>query len=428
MIDLTGKRILILGGTSASFDIVKEAQRLGVYVVVADNNDTGVSKEIANKAYKISTTDKENLRKLIVTEDIDGVFCGPSEFNILNSLKLSEYSSLPFYINEMQWNTCSNKQSFKDLCRKFDVPVIPEFHFSKEITNEEMAKVNFPVIVKPVDGSSSRGITICWNKEELLSAIEYALKNSESGHFLVEKYITNDHGFGCRYIANEGKIYLTATNDRYTVDDKDGKAKISSVAIFPSKYIDKYIDEINSKVIKMFESIGIKQGSFFMQALVDEDDQIYFHEMGLRLSGGLVYKMFEETCGFSDLEMMLRFQLGEKFSYNEELELINPYFNGKFTGSLNIPLNVGTINKIEGLNLIHNNPNVLDFVQYYVPGDTITQENIGTLAQLFARIKIIAESREHFSEIVNQIQNDLKITDIMNKDLIYRYFDIERMK
>ena len=55
--DMIGKKLLILGGTS-SVDIVKQAKRMGVYVVVADIEETDSGKEIADEAVFMNTVDQ----------------------------------------------------------------------------------------------------------------------------------------------------------------------------------------------------------------------------------------------------------------------------------------------------------------------------------------------------------------------------------
>ena len=45
-------------------------------------------KRISPMKHIISTTDMDGLMHLIRDKSIDGVFCGPSEFNILNTIKL----------------------------------------------------------------------------------------------------------------------------------------------------------------------------------------------------------------------------------------------------------------------------------------------------------------------------------------------------
>lgn len=423
-----GKRLLVLGGTSAK-DIVAQAKRMGVYTIVADLEETNVSKKISDEGVIISTTDTNALVELIKEKHIDGVFSGPSEFNIQQVMKVCHAAGLPFYATKEQWDICQNKATFKDWCRMYNVPVVPEYQVSAEMRPEELTKVKYPVVVKPVDACSSKGLSICANEEQLRKAIPYAISESETGRFIVEKCITSDYGFGCRYIANNGEIYLSAVCDRYTVDEFDGKAHISAAAIFPSKKTTTFIKDVNPCCISMFKAIGLANGTFFMQALVDQEDgQIYFHEMGLRLSGGLIYSMLEASCGYNDVQMMIRFALGGPMATDEDVAKIDPYMHGNFVGSLTIPLKVGTIGHIEGVEEVRSNPKVTSLVQYYQEGDHIGPEIIGTLMQHFCRVKMMTNSIEEYYNLISWIQSTIRIKDTEGKDMVYRYFDSNRIR
>ena len=426
--DVSNKRLLVLGGTSAK-DIVLQAKRLGVYTIVADLDETNVSKKISDEAVLISTTDTDALVKLIKEKRIDGVFSGPSEFNIQQVMKVCHAAGLPFYATKKQWDICQDKASFKELCRRFNVPVVPEYKLSPEILTEELSRVKFPVVVKPVDACSSKGLSVCFDESQLRKAIPLAISASETGRFIVEKCITSDYGFGCRYIANKGDIRLSAVCDRYTVDEFDGKAHISAAAIFPSKKTKAFIQDVNQRIIAMFKSIGLANGTFFMQALVDqEDDQIYFHEMGLRLSGGLIYSMLEASCGYNDVQMMIRYALGGPMATLEDIKKIDPGMNGHLMGSITIPMKVGKIAVIEGVDVVREQKQVVGINQYYQIGDEIKESYIGTLSQHFCRVKIMTDSLEEYRNMITFIQQTIKVEDAQGNDLVYRRFDLGRLK
>lgn len=419
---------MVLGGTSAK-DIVTQAHRMGVYTIVADLDETNASKKISDEAVLISTTDTDALVNLIKKKRINGVFSGPSEFNIQQVMKVCNVAGLPFYATKEQWDICQNKASFKDLCNKFNVPVIPEYKVSPNLLPEELVRVKYPVVVKPVDACSSKGLSICSNETQLRQAIPYALSASEIGRYIVEKCITSDYGFGCRYIANNGDIYLSAACDRYTVDEFDGKAHISAAAIFPSKKTEEFIRDINPRIIEMFKSTGLANGTFFMQALVDQEDgNIYFHEMGLRLSGGLIYSMLEASCGYNDVQMMIRYSLGGPMATIKEIAQIDPYMHRHYVGSLTIPLREGTIGQIKGIEEVRSNPQITSIVQYYQENDTIESEVIGTLMQHFCRVKMMTSSIEEYHQLINWIQDRIRVIDIEGNDMVYRRFDVNRLK
>ena len=74
--DIKGKKLLILGGIALSCEIIKQAQKQGVIVLVTDYLEGSPGKKIADKSFMISTTDVEAVVRLIQKEKIDGVLTG----------------------------------------------------------------------------------------------------------------------------------------------------------------------------------------------------------------------------------------------------------------------------------------------------------------------------------------------------------------
>ena len=425
--NLKGKKLLVLGGTQASLDLVEMAKAEGAYTVVADYLETGVAKEIADETVRVSTSDIDSLLALIKARGIDGVFCGPSEFQLLNVMSLCELSGLPFYATRAQWDRCGDKLAFKEMCREYGVPCVPEYHVTGEFLAEDLAKIIYPVMVKPTDGCSSRGISVCHNHDELKKAYAYALEFSDKKKVIVEKYIISDQAVIVRYVAYQGEIHLLLVNSRYVVDSQEGTAYITAFARFPAKCTDEYIEQIDGNVRAMMKGLGLENGAFFLQALVDRDDnKIYFHEMGLRISGGFIFKMVEPLTGVNDMKMLMRYALGEDMACDGEIAKIDPYLGGKTFYSLAVPLKTGVIGSISGLQSIAEKIPTLKITQYYQVGDTITGDMMGTLSQHFGRFKFVEESDAKALDTLQYIQSELKISDADGNDMIYKRFDIKR--
>lgn len=77
------------------------------------------------------------------------------------------------------------------LCQQFDVPSVPGYEIHEEFDQADLSGIQYPVIVKPVDGSSSKGISVCENEQELRKAHPVALAFSKAKRVLVERFIDN---------------------------------------------------------------------------------------------------------------------------------------------------------------------------------------------------------------------------------------------
>lgn len=421
------KKILILGGTYASYDVVKTAKEMGIYTIVADYFEHGLAKDIADESVLISTTDVRGLSSLISTRKIDGVFCGPSEFNIRNMIRLAESTGLPCYTSMSLWNECANKKRFTAYCREYGIDTPDEYHVYPDMPADELEKIEYPIIIKPVDGSSSVGITVCYNKQDVMSAYHKAKGASTSGTVIAEKYIDNGGEiFGARYFVQDGNAFPYLLIDTYIVDPENKSSLISAFTITPSKYKDRFLSDLDMKVRSMIKGLGIKNGTVFFQALPYQG-KIYFHEMGYRLSGGMIFKLTEPLMGINDMKMMIRNALGGDCVSPNELKKIDLNCNGKCGAQLMIPLNAGILGRIEGLTESMAQPNVIDFLQYHFPNDVIKKEYIGTLQQHFGRFTIIADNEAKVLECVAILQEKLTVYDQNSRVLNTIHFNKNRI-
>ena len=425
-----GKRLLVLGGTSASLDIVKQSKEMGVFTLVTDEapKETRVAKQLADDYAMVSTTDHDALAALIKEKNIDGVSCGPSEFNIRNMIALCEKIGMQCYTDTATWNRCANKDEFTAACRAFGVDVPEEYEVTADMTDEALDALDYPIIIKPVDGCSSIGISVCRDKSEVKSAYEKAMAASKCKRIIAEKYIENGGElFGARYFIRDGEAFPYLLIDTYVADPIHRTSLISAYTQTPSKYSDYYLANMDANVRRMIKGMGIKNGTLFFQALPYKG-KIYFHEMGYRLSGGMIFKLTEPLMGINDMKMMIRLALGGESITDGEIAKIDLRCGGRFGAQLTVPLNAGTVAKIQGLEESKAIPEVTDFIQYYEPGHTVEPEYIGSLRQHFGRFTIIADGEKELVGAVNAIQSKLRVYDESGEQMNTLQFDVSRMK
>ena len=426
MENLKGKRLIILGGTSASYDLVRNAKEMGIYTIVTDPNETGVSKEIADETAFVSTADIDGIVALAKEKGADGIFCGPSEFNLRNVIAASAKAGLPCYTTMDVWDKCANKDVFKSYCREYGVDCTPEYDITLDTPMSELEKIAYPIIIKPVDGCSSAGISVCKSSGDVHDALEKAYAASKSKKIIAEKYIENGGElFSVRYMLRDGEAYPYFMMDTYVADPIHRTSLISGYTHAPSKYASYYMEHMDADVRRMLKGMGLRNGTAFIQSLPC-DGKIYFHEMGYRLSGGMIFKLTEPLTGVHDMKMMLRYAVGEGSIREDEAAKIDLSCHGRIGGQLMMPLDVGTIGRIEGTEKIKDHPAVVDYLQYYKVGDTVEQRVIGTLGQHFGRITFIVDSHEEELEIIRYFQDSIRVYDTNGRRMNNLQFDVSR--
>ena len=81
MKEFSGKKLLILGGTTLSINIVETAKNMGIYTIVMDMSPDSPTKKVADKAYDISTANVDDVVSIAKQEQVDGIFTSYEDFN-----------------------------------------------------------------------------------------------------------------------------------------------------------------------------------------------------------------------------------------------------------------------------------------------------------------------------------------------------------
>lgn len=422
--DLTGKKLLVLGGVAMICELVRDAQSRGAYVIVADYYEDSPAKKIADEAWLESTVDTEKLAARCEKAGVDGVISAFDDFNVICSQKLSERIGKPFYATGAQVETTMDKVNFKKLCRDSGVPSTPEFELDKELSRQCLDKIQYPVIIKPVDSSGARGITICQNEEELIAAHADAMKMSKKGNVILEKYLVGDE-IGVNYILQDGDIRVSVLHDRY-MQKGDGKHVCLPVAyVYPSKYTQHYLDTENQLVIDMFKSIGMANGTLFLQGCVD-NGTCYFYEMGYRLNGAKQYQILNELCGFNPMQMIINYSLTGKMDEQSIAHKVNPLLP-KTCCTLSVLARPGHIGRYIGLDEISKFDEIVAITQWYHDGDTIAPEALGTQKQIAVRITLEAENTEKLAQAINRVYSVLDVVDDKGESMLLEQFDTARL-
>ena len=181
------EKLLMLGTSYGTLDMLAYAKSRGVYTIVTDYlpPEQSPGKQVSDEYWMINTGDVDALEAKCREEGVTGVICGISEFNLEMCMELCRRLGKPCYCTPEAWHYSRDKVDFKELCRKLGAPLPTDYYVSEALTDEELDKVVFPVVVKPVDLSCNRGISYCNNKDELREAYKLARSMSKSDKIVV---------------------------------------------------------------------------------------------------------------------------------------------------------------------------------------------------------------------------------------------------
>lgn len=418
-----GKKFLVLGSSTGSVEMVNYAKSEGAYVIVTDylTPEKSDAKRYADQQEMISTIDVQALCDFAKKENIDGVFCGVSETNLLSVRKIATSLGLPCYFTDEQWELCQNKEKFKKLCQQFGVPTPKDYSFAISNGKIDMQKIEFPVIVKPVDSCAGKGITICYDEKQLTDAYQYALSCSESKTVLIEEYVVGDE-FSVTYTIKDSRVSVSCSKDKLFTEDYSPVFSQFDAFIMPSRFLGKYMAEVHENVEKLFKNIGTEYASVTLQGVV-KNGEFKFFEMCYRINGGSDYRHIEKENGINYLHMMVDYALTGRAD-DFDLSKDNPFFSKCFITFI-VYAHGGVIGKLEGLEEVQHLPGVISAEWLRDVGDEIVDNK--TLMQRVFRAYIASNDIESIKNTIKEIQKTLKVQDVFGNDMRYKPFNVERL-
>ena len=422
--EFEGKKLLILGGNPETTPLVEIANSMGIKTIVTSGRSTDAAKKAAWKAFDIDGMDVEGLIELAKQEKVDGVLVGVADILVPSYCKVCNALGLPCYATEKIVEVFSYKDTFKATCEKYGVHGIPEYKLDADLKREDLDRVQYPVMIKPVDNGGGVGMTVAYNEIELRKGVQKALDASHSKRFIVERYMQCDD-MGMYYTFKDGYCSASCIYDRYTTGEQEGFSRVCLGGTYPSKHIDEYYEKMHDNALRMFEEIGIQNGVLMLSGFYENGD-FYMYDPGFRLQGEAPHLLMKAIHGFDQREMLIRFALtGSEGCVNLETE-DDAQLRGKWAATLWFLLRQGTIDKIEGLDALDRDKQVVANIQRLHTGDTVLQEWIGNEKQVLTRLYLVCDNKQELGDCLKEYQAKVKVFDTNGNDMLLAGFDVDR--
>ena len=238
----------------------------------------------------------------------------------------------------------------KDLARKRLQKTsvnVPQFSV-KTITalRKDMSQCpDFPVVVKPVSLSGSRGVIKVDNEAQMLQALDCIegivaqeqLSREEKLIVLVEQYI-DGFEYAFEGMMDNGQLHCLALFDK--PDMMHGPYFEETYYVTPSRLPADMQDNIQQAVLTACEAFGIKNGPIHAEVRIN-DGQVWFMEMAARTIGGECARLLTFATGMTLEQLVIRQAAGEPF--------VDVQMRGA-AGVMMIPtLKHGMLKRVEGI-------------------------------------------------------------------------------
>ena len=305
------KKLLMLGGSLYQTYAIKEAKRLGYYVISCDYLPSNPGHKYSDEYHNVSTTDKEAVLKLAKELDVDGVVAYASDPAAPSAAYVCEQMGLPTSPYKSV-EILSNKDLFRQFLQEngFNCPKAMGFTAYEDALNH-IDEFTLPVMVKPVDSSGSKGINKMTDKSQLKAFVEDALHYSRCKRFIIEEFIVKKgHQISGDAFSMDGKLVFHCLGNEF-YDPNCDKDFAPLGECWPFQMDHKYIENLEDQLQRVMSLLDMKSNAYNVEAIVGEDDKVYLLELGARSGGSLIPQVTECATGVNMVTWVIQAAAGD---------------------------------------------------------------------------------------------------------------------
>jgi len=300
-------KLLITGGGYANIPLILSAQKLGFFVITTGYYKNELGHHYSDLYESADFSDCEQMLAIAKKHSITAICSSCNDFAAISSAYVAEKMGLPGHDSYENCLTIHHKDRFRAFCieNMLTVPKAKGFSSQTEAI-ESIKKFEFPVIIKPIDLTGGKGISIIQNAAEWEVAIKKAFDISRAKKIVIEEYIEGSgHGFSA--LIQNGKVAFYFTDDEYY---QPGEFWVSGTSA-PGTITEIEIEQLINFSEKTVSLLGLCDGLFHIQCII-KNGKVYIIEVCRRPPGDLYLKFIEHATGFDYAKAIIQSISGEK--------------------------------------------------------------------------------------------------------------------
>lgn len=284
---MDNKRLMILGTNEYQNPVILRAKELGYETHVYGLQRGEIGEQTADFFHPVDVCDFERMWQEVEILDPCGIVSICSELVLHTMNYLLRRRGIPCN-SEWTEKISTDKYLMRKAMKEGGVDSPNFILVTDKMTIEDVyaatTEFNYPLICKPVDLSSSRGVYKIENKEGLKDALDYALGWSKKKEVILEEFIDGPEYSG-ESIAYQGQYKLLAITEKQTTG---APHFVETGHRQPARLSPKMIAKVEQTLYKAFASMKIEYGAIHPEFRITQDGRIYFMEIATRMGGDCI--------------------------------------------------------------------------------------------------------------------------------------------
>lgn len=396
-------RILVLAGGADQIALINELKARGHETILVDYLENPPARPYADKHIIASTLDVERVKEIAIDQKVDLITTACTDQALLTVANVSEQLGLPCYLSYQTGLNVTNKSYMKKVLLANNIPT-SKFIILDKVDLDAIKNFSFPLVVKPVDCNSSKGVKRIDDIADFPKYLEEAINFSRTKTAIVEEFKKGNEISVDYYVEGEEAKLLCASA---SLKIKNRKSFTILCSDYPAinEEQEALLKIIGNQVAKAF---GLKDCPLFIQMIANGTD-LNVIEFSARMGGGSKYNLIRVLSGVNIMSKYVDLVLGDK-------PTVAPSKQVNFCKMVYMYCKPGVLDHIEGLEELKQQGIIDAYFEYKTKGMEIIQAE--TSGDRPAGYLITAETADILQEKLNYVDSHIKVISDKGEDIM----------
>jgi biotin carboxylase len=391
------RTLLVLAGGPFQLPLIHAAKRRGLRVVLFDGSADAVGFEHADEGHVLDISNAAVSVDAARRVNPDGVAAIVTEVAVTTTAAIATTLGLPGIDPETAAN-CTDKFRMRACFERAGLPV-PRYDAvsTSDEATRACERIGFPMVVKPVDSSGSRGVRRVESLDELPAALDLALSNSRQRRAILESFL---EGTECTVetFTVHGRTHVLGMSDKVHLPFPHC---VSISLHYPPFFDEETRQAIGDAAIAAIDATGLRNGPGHVEVIVTPTGPVVV-EVAARGGG---YRIFSDILvrisGVDPVEAVIDLALGETPNAvpTRRGAAVLRFFN---------PQGSGMLREVSGVEAAKRIPNILDVVVEARVGQPL--RGITRDGERPGYIIAIADTRQQALEAADRAEQTVQFT------------------
>ncbi len=311
------KRILIFGGGLNQLTLIKACNDLGYHSIVIDPSENAPGKSLAHVFEVVDPYDFEKTKQIALKYNVDGIATSQMQNPLRLMARLA--NDLGFVFNSPEIIEQSlNKYLMKKVFIENQILTAKGYLFrsKQELLPEKLKDLNYPLIIKPLDSHSSRGVYKVSNYSELFEHVDEAISYSTTNEYLIEEFLEGPE-FSIEAVTFSGETTIVQFTEKMITPYPN---TVELGHLQPASLTDDERKEITGIIVAAIKALKLDNTVTHTEIKLTEKGPAII-EIGPRMGGDFISSyLVKHSCGVDLDKATIQISVGIKPDLNKKAD------------------------------------------------------------------------------------------------------------